>query len=74
MTDAKVTSLHADRFRKDLRTAITTVLASEPAHRRMVERISATFDAVPNETFHNLGTLNALLEGKVLYVAKRYFT
>ena len=73
MTDAEVADQieRADRFIEQLRDAITATVV-DPAsacadyHRRGLERIAATVDAVPFVAFCNLANLDAALRGGLL--------
>jgi hypothetical protein len=73
MTDAEVANQieRTDRFIADFRemVAATVVDPRSPcaeAHRRGLERIAETLDAVPYVTFCNLANLDAALRGGLL--------
>jgi hypothetical protein len=73
MTDAQVAAQieRADRFIADFRemVAATEIDPASPcadAHRRGLQRIAATLDAVPFVTMYNLSNLDAALRGGVL--------
>ena len=73
MTDAEVAAqiARADCFIEQLREAVATTVV-DPAslcaddHRRGLERIAATLDAVPYVTMCNLANLNAAMGGGLL--------
>ena len=75
MTDAEVADQidRADRFRDELRDAITATVV-DPAslcaddQRRGLQRIAATLDAVPFVTVCNLANLNTAMRGGLMEV------
>jgi hypothetical protein len=75
MTDAELRQRvkRTDRFIEQLRDAIDATAVDPESlcvdeHRRGLERISATLDAVPYVTMCNLATINEVMRGGLLSV------